>query len=102
MESWLPSSARSVGGRASKRQRVRGNELPLDITHIEVLTRTSKLNMNDEELFDYFFARLQGNEMSMTCTSMECECLSIWMKRSQKLLHRILSGLRKNSKYEQD
>ena len=33
--------------------------------------------MNDEELFDYFLARLQGNEMLMACASMECECLSI-------------------------
>ena len=33
--------------------------------------------MNDSELFDYFFARLQGNETPMACTSMECEGLSI-------------------------
>jgi hypothetical protein len=37
----------------------------------------SKLNMNDDELFDYFFARLQGNKIPMACASMECKCLSI-------------------------
>ena len=34
--------------------------------------------MNDEELFDYFLARLQGNEMLMACESISCECLSIF------------------------
>ena len=60
-----------------KRQRVGGDKIPLNITHLGVLTRVSKLNMNDDELFDYFFARTQGNEMPMACASMECECLSI-------------------------
>ena len=77
MESSPPTSARSAGGRASKRQHVGGDEIPLNITHLGVLTRASKLNMNDDELFDYFFARLQGNETPMACASMECECLSI-------------------------
>ena len=77
IESSPPSSARSAGGRALKHQRVRGNKIPLNITHLGVLTRVSKLNMNDDELFDYFFARLQGNEMPMACASMECKCLSI-------------------------
>lgn len=78
MDTTQPTSARSAGGRGLKRQRVLGgNEIPLNITHLGVLTRASKLNMNDDELFDYFFARLQGNEMPMACASMECECLSI-------------------------
>jgi hypothetical protein len=78
IESLPPSSARSAGGRASKHQHVGGDEISLNITHLGVLTRASKnLNMNDDELFDYFFACLQGSEMPMACASMECEFLSI-------------------------
>ena len=33
--------------------------------------------MNDDELFDYFFAHLQGNETPMSCASMECKSLSV-------------------------
>ena len=49
METSPLSSARSVGRRASERQHVGGDELPLNTTHLGVLTRASKLNMNDEE-----------------------------------------------------
>ncbi len=94
MESLPPKSARSAGGRALKHQHVGGDEIPLNITHLGVLTRASKLNMNDDELFDYFFARLQGNEMPMACTSASVSPF-LGMTMSQKLLHRISSGSKK-------
>jgi hypothetical protein len=61
--------ARSVGGRALKCQCVGGNKLSLGINHLGVLTRASKLNINDKELFECFHACLQGREKLMACMS---------------------------------
>ncbi len=59
--------------------------------------------MNDDELFDYFFARLQGNEMPMACASMECECLSILGDdQVSKAVASYLVWFEKKSKHEQD
>jgi hypothetical protein len=59
--------------------------------------------MNDDELFEYFFARLQGNEMPMACASMDCECLSILEDdQVSKAVASYLVWFEKKSKHEQD
>ena len=99
------SSSTSGGtvGRASKRRRVGGDEPIKNVTKLGSLTRASKLSMTDDDLINYFTARLEGTEMAMECVNTACDCLSILDDENvRQAVAKYLVWFERKSKFEQD
>jgi hypothetical protein len=90
-------------GRASKRRRVGGDEPIQNVTKLGSLTRASKLSMTDDDLINYFTARLEGTEMAMECVNTACTCLSILDDENvRQAVAKYLVWFERKSKFEQD